>query len=250
MEIRSYRRVFDLERRIYSVDRLRLNPAGVPVRGVVYFLASSSVGLIVARVSRCSATVARAGAVVPARSRAARLRGATVLALIRVEGRTFHLRGPRAAALLDRAATAGVHRRVRGSAGQRWHPHEIVLALPDGSDSRMRRLRYTGPGAVLVAVEHERRGRATEPGRSGMARRGLRRGADARASRGAALRWSPAGDLARGRGATAGRVRARPERRDAMRRADHVRLRQLRVRARASTTAGRRSACRRPPTPG
>ena len=32
--------------------------------------------------------------------------------------------------------------------------------LPDGSDSRMRRLRYTGPGAVLVmAVAHERAGR-------------------------------------------------------------------------------------------
>ena len=37
-EIRSFRRVFDLERRIYSIDRLRLNPAGVPVRGVVYLL--------------------------------------------------------------------------------------------------------------------------------------------------------------------------------------------------------------------
>ena len=39
MEIRSYRRVFDLERRVYSVDRLRLNPSGVPVRGVAYFVA-------------------------------------------------------------------------------------------------------------------------------------------------------------------------------------------------------------------
>ena len=38
IEIRSYRAVFDLERRIYRVDRLRLNPGGVPVRGVVYCL--------------------------------------------------------------------------------------------------------------------------------------------------------------------------------------------------------------------
>ncbi len=38
IEVRSYRRVFDLERRIYTVDRLRLNPGGVPVRGVLYFL--------------------------------------------------------------------------------------------------------------------------------------------------------------------------------------------------------------------
>ena len=45
--------------------------------------------------------------------------------------------------------------------GVRWHPEEIIF-LPDGSDSRMRRLSYTGPGAVLVAVEHDR---AEEAGR-------------------------------------------------------------------------------------
>ena len=28
--------------------------------------------------------------------------------------------------------------------------------LPDGSDGAMRRLRYTGPGAVLVTAAHER----------------------------------------------------------------------------------------------
>ena len=49
MEIRSYRSVFDLERRIYSVDRLRLNPGGVPVRGVVYFLAILGGALIAGR---------------------------------------------------------------------------------------------------------------------------------------------------------------------------------------------------------
>jgi hypothetical protein len=31
------------------------------------------------------------------------------------------------------------------------------LVLPDGSDSRLRRLRYSGPGAVLVSVAHERK---------------------------------------------------------------------------------------------
>ena len=39
MVIRSYRRVFDLERRIYRVTRIRLNPGGIPIRGVVYLLA-------------------------------------------------------------------------------------------------------------------------------------------------------------------------------------------------------------------
>ena len=48
-EIRSYRRVFDLERRIYSVDRLRLNPGGGPGRGVVYFLAILAAVMLVGR---------------------------------------------------------------------------------------------------------------------------------------------------------------------------------------------------------
>jgi hypothetical protein len=29
--------------------------------------------------------------------------------------------------------------------------------LPDGSDARMRRFRYTGPGALLVTSAHERK---------------------------------------------------------------------------------------------
>ena len=49
IEIRSYRRVFDLERRVYSVDRLRLNPGGVPVRGIVYLLAILAVLFALAR---------------------------------------------------------------------------------------------------------------------------------------------------------------------------------------------------------
>ena len=49
MEIRSYRRVFDLERRIYRIDRMRLNPGGVPVRGIVYFLVLLCGALMAAR---------------------------------------------------------------------------------------------------------------------------------------------------------------------------------------------------------
>jgi hypothetical protein len=166
MEIRSYRRVFDLERRIYSVDRLRLNPGGVPVRGVVYFLALLATGLLAAEVPLAGA-LARA---LPWYLRDVALpgAGATVLSAVRLEGRTFHLS---AHALLRSQIAArrlvGMHRRA--GVGGRWHPGEIVF-LPDGSDSRLRQLRYTGPGAVLVAIEHERRGRAIECGRSGIAR--------------------------------------------------------------------------------
>jgi hypothetical protein len=170
IEIRSYRRVFDLERRIYSVDRLRLNPGGVPVRGVVYFLAILSVGLIAAAVPLVGALVAE----LPWYTRDLALpgAGATVLSAIRLEGRTSHL----AAQALLRYWTGPrrlVGTRRCAAVGELWRPQEIVM-LPDGSDSRMRRLRYTGPGAVLVAVEHERRGRALERGPSATARPGLR----------------------------------------------------------------------------
>jgi hypothetical protein len=170
IEIRSYRRVFDLERRIYSVDRVRLNPGGVPVRGVLYFLA-----LLVAGVA--TAGLPLVGSLAGAlpwflRDLALPGAGAAVLSVIRIEGRVFHLAaqslvrywaGPR--------RLAGVH--SCGSVGDLWRPEEILL-LPDGSDSRMRGLRYTGPGAVLVSVEHERDGRAHELGSSGIARAGLR----------------------------------------------------------------------------
>jgi hypothetical protein len=170
IEIRSYRRVFDLERRIYSVDRVRLNPGGVPVRGVLYFLALLVAGLVAAGLP----LVGSLAAALPWFMRDLALPGAAaaVLSVIRIEGRVFHLAaqslvrywaGPR--------RLAGV--RSCGSMGELWRPQEILL-LPDGSDSRMRGLRYTGPGAVLVSVEHERDGRARELGPSGIARAGLR----------------------------------------------------------------------------
>jgi hypothetical protein len=170
IEIRSYRRVFDLERRIYSVDRLRLNPGGVPVRGVVYFLALLASVLLAAS----APLVGGAARALPWYLRDVALPGvgATVLSVVRLEGRTFHLSayallrsgiGPRRLVGMQSCATVG----------RRWHPGEIVF-LPDGSDGHLRRLRYTGPGAVLVAVEHERRGRAIERERSGIARPGWR----------------------------------------------------------------------------
>ena len=53
----------------------------------------------------------------------------------------------------DRAGSPGA--RPCAAPGVRWRPEEILL-LPDGSDGEMRRLRYTGPGAVLVTTAHER----------------------------------------------------------------------------------------------
>jgi hypothetical protein len=170
IEVRSYRRVFDLERRIYSVDRLRLNPGGIPVRGVVYFLLAVCCSLIVTGLPLFG-PLART---LPwfARDIALPAGAAAVFSLIRIEGRVFHLA---AHALLRYWATP---RRLAGlrrcqALGRRWHPSELVL-LPDGSDGRMRDLLYTGPGAVLVSLEHRRHGRARELGASATARPGRR----------------------------------------------------------------------------
>lgn len=185
MEIRSYRKVFDLERRVYSVDRLRLNPAGVPVRGVVYFLAMVAVALAAASVPGASAAV-RA---LPwyARDLVLPALAATAMGAIRIDGRNFH----HAASSLLRFG-CGRRTLVGGCtpAGcRRWHPTD-VLVLPDGSDHRLRSLRYTGPGAVLVAVPHVRSGRAVERGSRAWARRG--RGEVV------ALRRDPAGEVPAG----------------------------------------------------
>jgi hypothetical protein len=151
-EIRSYRRVFDLERRVYSIDSLRLNPGGVPVRGIVYLLAIIVCALVAAQLPLIGLVVRTMPWYL--RDLALPVAMAGVLSLLRVDGRTFHLTarslilfwaGPRRLTRLQRSTPAG---RV-------WRPEQIVL-LPDGSDGRMRRLRYRGPGAVLVTCEHER----------------------------------------------------------------------------------------------
>ncbi len=145
-EIRSFRRVFDLERRIYSIDRFRLNPSGVPVRGVVYFLALLGVFAVIGRLPPLSAAhwylrqLAAPGAV------------ATLLALIRIDGRTFHHAARAYLRLLAMPRrTTGLR---RGSTSwRRWRVEELLF-LPDGSEHRLRAFRYTGPGAVLVRVPH------------------------------------------------------------------------------------------------
>jgi hypothetical protein len=161
MEIRSYRAVFDLERRIYRVDRLRLNPGGIPLRGVVYCFALLA-GLALLGALPLVGAAVRAlpwylrDLVLPAG-------GAALLTVIRIEGRPFHLAaaallrhalGPRA--LAGSCALGGARSRARLQ--RVWHP-ESLLILPDGSDARLRGLRFTGPGAVLVRVAHARSAR-------------------------------------------------------------------------------------------
>ncbi|HEY5287053.1 MAG TPA: hypothetical protein VIJ50_08110 [Solirubrobacteraceae bacterium] len=151
-EIRSYRCVFDLERRLYRIDRLRLNPAGVPLRGIVYFLALLGAVLVAATLPLLGLLVR----ILPWYLRDIGAPGAcaAMLTLIKIEGRPFHLA---ALALLRYGIgpreLSGLRPRV--NADRRWRLEEL-LVLADGSDPHLRRMRYSGPGAVLISAAHVR----------------------------------------------------------------------------------------------
>jgi hypothetical protein len=153
MEIRSYRRVFDLERRIYRIDHVRLNPGGVPVRAVVYSLAAVAVALVCARLPILRAFAA--GVPWYLRDVALPVVCGSMLTALRIDGRRFD---QSARALLcyglgpGRRLSVRARRPIRPSC--RWHPPPLLM-LPDGSDARLRRLLFTGPGAARVRVAHE-----------------------------------------------------------------------------------------------
>jgi len=135
--IRSYRSVFDLERRIYRVDKLRLNPSGVPVRGVVYFAAL----LLAALLAGATPLLGAAVAVLPwwLRDVALPAGAAALLGAVRIDGRPVHL----AAWALARyvcgpSRLLGV--RAAPPPVRAWRPRELLL-LPGGAEGRPRRLR-------------------------------------------------------------------------------------------------------------
>jgi hypothetical protein len=150
IEVRSYRRVFDLERRIYRIDHLRLNPGGVPVRGVVYLLALLAALGVLTHVPLVGPVVAS----VPwyLLDIAAPLLASALLTMIRLEGRPFHLAALAALRSLL-VSPGGLGLQARPRYRDRWHP-QAILVLPDGTDGRVRSMRFDGPGAVVVAVEH------------------------------------------------------------------------------------------------
>jgi hypothetical protein len=122
--IASYRSVFDLERRIYRVDRLRLNPSGVPLRGVLYFL----VFLLAALLARTLPLLGVVLGVLPwyACDLALPVGGAVLLGAIRIDGRPAHL----AAWALLRYACAPARLIAGRPAHTRscsWCPHELVV---------------------------------------------------------------------------------------------------------------------------
>jgi hypothetical protein len=164
MEIRSFRAVFELERRVYRVDTIRLNPGGIPLRGILYAGALVPACLIAGRLPPVSWILG----LVPWYIRYLGLPvvGGALATIVRIDGRPFH-HAARALALHSIAPrwTSGLARSP--APDSQWRPEPILL-IPDGSDARFRRLRYRGPGAVLVGYPHDRAewtGRARSPRR-------------------------------------------------------------------------------------
>jgi hypothetical protein len=166
IEIRSYRAVFDLERRIYRVDRLRLNPGGVPVRGVVYWLAILACFVLAGALPLLGGAVRALPWYV--RELLLPVASAALLTALQLEGRPFHLA---AAALLrhilEPRRLAGLRPASDEHAGRRaglrpagrspvgmWRPGKLLM-LPDDSGAPPRRLRYSGPGAVRVSASRQ-----------------------------------------------------------------------------------------------
>jgi hypothetical protein len=151
-EIRSFRSVFSLERRIYRIDTLRLNPCGIPLRGIVY-----AAGLVVvALIAGALPPTSWLDPIVPwyLRDLALPLAAASLLGSARIDGRVFHLAAFAALAHLTGPRRLG--RLAPAPPVGRWRPPPI-LCIPDGSDARLRAMRYRGPGAVLVRCPHVRR---------------------------------------------------------------------------------------------
>jgi hypothetical protein len=151
VEVRSYRTVFELERRLYRIDRFRLNPAGVPLRGVVYF----ALAVIAVAAAQTMPAVGWALRELPwyLRYVGLPLGTAALLTVVRVDGRPVHLalralwHGPRATPRLNGLRSCP-------AAEALWWPPPLLL-IPDGSDPSFRRYRCRGPGAVMIRVAHE-----------------------------------------------------------------------------------------------
>jgi hypothetical protein len=92
LEIRSYHSVFALERRLYRIDGLPLNPAGVPLRGVAYFAVLLGLALTLRELPVAGPLVG----LVPWYLRDLLAPGlcAFVLGAVGVDGRPFHIAAP------------------------------------------------------------------------------------------------------------------------------------------------------------
>ncbi len=147
LTIRSFRVVFDLERRIHKVDRWRIPvPYGVPLRGIAYWALALFATIVLGRLPLVGALTDVAPT--PIRLVIVPVAVAYALARLKIDGRPAHT-GLAAWArfTLEPARIAGLRGVPRVGAVVRL---ANIPILPDERSARLRRAVIGGPAAVLL----------------------------------------------------------------------------------------------------
>src|SRR4051794_7662332 len=169
LQIRSYRVVFDLERRIHRIDRFRVPlPYGLPLRSLAYAVVALAAVVVAGRVPALGAAVSALPA--PARLVLLPVAISCGLTRLRVDGRSAHA----AAACWVRYVSAPRDR--VGFSGRRLSTEvrlgDLVMA-PGLSGTGWRRGVLRGPAELFADVPLARRDRRRHielaPARSGAA---------------------------------------------------------------------------------
>lgn len=147
IEIRSYRVVFELERRLHRIDRFRIPlPYGLPLRGLAYGAAALVAIVFVGTVPVIGSVVADVPP--PARFVVVPVGIAALLTNVRIDGRPVHrVAGPFLRLHLGASRVAGFQPARLGPA----HFADLTIA-PDESGGRARPMRIAGPASVVLRV--------------------------------------------------------------------------------------------------
>jgi hypothetical protein len=155
--IRSYRRVFEVDRRIYRVDRWALPvPGGVPLRGLAYFAATICLVVVLGALPVTGELVAVLTA--PLRYVVLPLAVAVLGTQAAPDGRTAHrfARDWLRLRLRARRRSAG---RVVPLEGEPVPWHGVLAARWDAHSARLHRARVRGPAMVAFSGPVEFRDR-------------------------------------------------------------------------------------------
>lgn len=156
VEVRSFRAVFDLERRIHQIDRWRIPlPYGLPLRSLGYSIAALLLILVVSSVP----VVGRVVGALPAPVRLVLVPAgvAYLLTRVSVDGRSAHVAGLRWARSALRGRRFAGFRRCRSTGVVCLG--DVTLAC-DESSSVLRRVRVDGPADVVLRYPVRTRQRA------------------------------------------------------------------------------------------
>lgn len=155
--VRSHRGDFEFERRLYYIPLepgnrrvLRLNPSGIPVRGIVYGLVGIAAMAAATQLPLLSALL---GLVPwPVTTLLMPCVTAAFLAVVKPGGRAFHVA---ARALVGHLLGAkSLHAfRPCPPLGRAWRPPALLM-LASGAEPVCRRLRFTGPGEFWIGRAH------------------------------------------------------------------------------------------------